>query len=482
MYKILIRPLEQNDSEISWKWRNDEEVWKYTGSRPNISVTPEIERDWINKVLNQTNSRRFAITVDDKYVGNIQLTNITSENAEYHIFIGDKDYWGKGIGFSATQQIIRFAKNVLKLKQVYLYVQKDNENAVKLYQRCGFVQVSNDIKMILDLNYTNPPQVSVFCMVYNHEPFLEQCLEGFLMQKCLFDFEIVIGEDCSKDKSREILLKYQSKFPGKFKLLLHNQNVGAVNNQNIVLSNCTGKYIALCEGDDYWTDPLKLQKQFDFLEENEEYGLVHSQLKYKFGNSKESIVSKTDRKKNKFEDLIKHNSIATLTTCIRQKLVMNYLEQVNPINKNWVAGDLPMWLWISLHSKIYFLDEVTSMYRVVAGSASNTKTSEKYLEFIKSRRSIKEYFINNYQPNDDLLQFVVEDFYKDAEFHVLKLRDKAIINEIGNYFYSKDKKIILAYYLIMMDKLFNYPLLYKFCFNVYRVYYRFIKKHKKYEQ
>lgn len=129
--------------------------------------------------------------------------------------------------------------------------------------------------MILDLNYTYQPKVSVFCMVYNHEPFLVQCLEGFLMQKCLFDFEIVVGEDCSNDKSREILLKYQSKFPGKFNLLLHNQNVGAFNNQNIVLSNCTGKYIAMCEGDDYWTDPLKLQKQVDFLEKNEEFVVVY---------------------------------------------------------------------------------------------------------------------------------------------------------------------------------------------------------------
>lgn len=371
MYKILIRPLEQNDSEISWKWRNDEEVWKYTGSRPNISVTPEIERDWINKVLNQTNSRRFAITVDDKYVGNIQLTNITSENAEYHIFIGDKDYWGKGIGFSATQQIIRFAKNVLKLKQVYLYVQKDNENAVKLYQRCGFVQVSNDIKMILDLNYTNPPQVSVFCMVYNHEPFLEQCLEGFLMQKCLFDFEIVIGEDCSKDKSREILLKYQSKFPGKFKLLLHNQNVGAVNNQNIVLSNCTGKYIALCEGDDYWTDPLKLQKQVDFLEENEDYSVCGTYCDV----LRDQIYEKRQFDKKitfSFFDVIVKNPIPTLTVCFRGNVIKNFENFLN-----YTIGDIPLLLALTENGhKGCKLPLNTAVYRY-HGHGANSGNSRK---------------------------------------------------------------------------------------------------------
>lgn len=121
------------------------------------------------------------------------------------------------------------------------------------------------------------------------------------------------------------------------------------------------------------------------------------------------------------------------------------------------------------------------MYRVLSGSGSNTNSSQKYLAYITSRRSIKEYFINKYQPNDDLIQFVVEDFYKDAEFHVLKLRDKAIINEMSNYFYSKKKKIVLAYFFIMMDKIISYPLLYQFWFNVYRVYFRFIKKHSKYE-
>lgn len=148
MYKILIRPLEQNDSEVSWKWRNDEEVWKYTGSRPNISVTPEIEREWINKVLNQTNSRRFAIIADGIYIGNIQLTNVTEIDAEYHIFIGDKKFWGKGIANLATQKILTFAVKELKLKCVYLFVNPNNSVAIKLYEKIGFKKVSNKIKMV----------------------------------------------------------------------------------------------------------------------------------------------------------------------------------------------------------------------------------------------------------------------------------------------------------------------------------------------
>jgi glycosyltransferase involved in cell wall biosynthesis len=328
------------------------------------------------------------------------------------------------------------------------------------------------------------PLVSVVTITYGHENFIAQAINGVLMQECDFEVELIIANDCSPDKTDEVIKEIIKNHPKASwnKYIKHEKNIGMMPNFIFALKEAQGKYIALCEGDDYWIDPYKLQKQVDFLEANEEYGLVHTQLEYKFGNSKESIVSKTARRKNKFEDLIKHNSIATLTTCIRKKLVLNYFEQVDPINKNWVAGDLPMWLWISLYSKIYFLDEVTSMYRVVAGSVSNTLTSEKYFEFIKSRRSIKEYFINNYQPNEDLLQFVAEDFYKDAEYHVLKLRDKQVINEIGNYFYSKKKKMFLTLYFVMMEKIFNYKLLYQFWFNVYRVYYKFIKKHYKYEQ
>jgi RimJ/RimL family protein N-acetyltransferase len=120
MYKILIRPLDESDALISWKWRNDPEVWKYTGNRPDVEITEKIEVEWINKVLSESTSRRFSITIDDLYVGNVQLTNITDFDAEYHIFIGNKNYWGKGVSRLATNQILYYAKEVLGLKSIYL--------------------------------------------------------------------------------------------------------------------------------------------------------------------------------------------------------------------------------------------------------------------------------------------------------------------------------------------------------------------------
>lgn len=109
------------------------------------------------------------------------------------------------------------------------------------------------------------PLVSVFVMVYNHEKYISDTLNGILMQLVDFDYEIVVGDDCSSDYSRDILLSYTKKYPKKFNLLFQEMNIGAANNQKSILSACTGKYIAFCEGDDYWIDPLKLQKQVDIF-------------------------------------------------------------------------------------------------------------------------------------------------------------------------------------------------------------------------
>ncbi len=127
--------------------------------------------------------------------------------------------------------------------------------------------------------------VSVFMITYNHEKFIAEALDSILMQKTDFDFDIVIGEDCSTDATRRIVLEYSRKYPDKIKLLLHNANIGFISNLMYVLEACTGKYVAMCEGDDYWTDPFKLQKQVDFLEANKEYILAtHGYRIVKDGN------------------------------------------------------------------------------------------------------------------------------------------------------------------------------------------------------
>ena len=118
------------------------------------------------------------------------------------------------------------------------------------------------------------PVVSVNMITYNHEPYIRQAIEGVMMQKTDFEFELVIGEDCSQDKTREICFEYQKKYPDKIRVLWWHENVSKIGgNSRRVYAHCRGEFIALCEGDDYWIDPQKLQKQVDVMRANPNVGL-----------------------------------------------------------------------------------------------------------------------------------------------------------------------------------------------------------------
>ncbi|ANT64609.1 Putative glycosyltransferase EpsE [Prosthecochloris sp. CIB 2401] len=118
------------------------------------------------------------------------------------------------------------------------------------------------------------PLVSIRTSTYQHVKYIGQCIEGVLMQKTNFPIEYIIGEDYSTDGTREIVLEYARKYPHVIRVITADYNVGAKANGRRCENAIRGKYVALCEGDDYWTDPYKLQKQVDSLEENPEYGMV----------------------------------------------------------------------------------------------------------------------------------------------------------------------------------------------------------------
>ena len=115
--------------------------------------------------------------------------------------------------------------------------------------------------------------VSACIITYNQDLYIRECLEGAINQNINFDYEIVIGDDCSNDETSRICEEFALAYPSIIKYTKRSKNLGMIGNWTKTISDCTGKYIALCEGDDYWTDPLKLQKQVDFLEANAEYGI-----------------------------------------------------------------------------------------------------------------------------------------------------------------------------------------------------------------
>lgn len=133
--------------------------------------------------------------------------------------------------------------------------------------------------------------VSVACITYNHAPYIRQCLEGFLMQKTNFPIEIIVHDDASTDGTDDIIREYALKYPELFKVILQeeNQYSKGVDVLSLVFERSAGKYIALCEGDDYWTDPLKLQKQVDFLENNPDYVMCSHNYSFLFMNEMKRV-------------------------------------------------------------------------------------------------------------------------------------------------------------------------------------------------
>ncbi len=213
--------------------------------------------------------------------------------------------------------------------------------------------------------------VSVLMITYNHEKYITQAIDSVLKQKTNFEFEIVIGEDCSTDRTREIILEYKSRHSDKIKLLLQETNKGAIQNFIDTFRLCNGEYIAFLEGDDYWIDPYKLQKQVDFLEANPDYGLVHTNV----------IVVDNENKVIYFSDetkpdgdvfyylLTKRAFIVTCSVCARGDLVREIANRAITEKLTFVF-DYWLWLHIAMRSKVHYLKEATSAYRSHPGGIS----------------------------------------------------------------------------------------------------------------
>ncbi len=150
---IYLRKLELKDAEVSYKWRNDEIVWRQTGSKPDRYITLEIEMNWLAEALKRKNELRYAICLikNDQYIGNVQLTDIDKEKkkAQFHIFIGERNYWGKGIGYEATSKFIKMIFEHGDIEHIYLKVKKSNLAALKIYKSVGFNIITSDGENLL---------------------------------------------------------------------------------------------------------------------------------------------------------------------------------------------------------------------------------------------------------------------------------------------------------------------------------------------
>jgi glycosyltransferase involved in cell wall biosynthesis len=251
---------------------------------------------------------------------------------------------------------------------------------------------------------TNDPLVSICCITYNHEKYIQQCLEGFLIQKTTFLFEILIHDDASTDRTADIIREYETKYPDIIKPIYQTENqyskgviVSAVYNW----PRAKGKYIALCEGDDYWIDSYKLQKQVDFMEANPEYGLVYTDYYSLLGNNFRKNSEIGSRKEhfeiNAAPHIISDNiqRIGTATALLRKDLLMEICEKHGDDFYSG-PGDNVVWFHSARLSKIKYLDVVTSVYRKAKGGATGTGDFTKRYCFLKKVYSQKKHLAEKY--------------------------------------------------------------------------------------
>lgn len=154
--QVYLRPLTISDAKTSYKWRNDAALWIFTKFKTEIPITFQVEKDWLQAKIKLEDEKRFAICIkkNKQYIGNIQLLKINSDSPEFHLFIGEKTFWGKGIGYTATIILLQYAYFNLNLSKIFLEVHQDNLSAYSIYKKVGFKTISNDnnfIKMKIDL-------------------------------------------------------------------------------------------------------------------------------------------------------------------------------------------------------------------------------------------------------------------------------------------------------------------------------------------
>jgi glycosyltransferase involved in cell wall biosynthesis len=281
------------------------------------------------------------------------------------------------------------------------------------------------------------PCLSICIQTYEHVSFIRQCLEGLLLQKTTFPFEILLGDDGSTDGTRELCIAYAEKYPNKIRLFLHHRennikvNGSPTGRFNFLynLYNARGKYIALCEGDDYWTDPLKLQKQVDFLERQSDYiGCFHYTQTIK-ENGELGRVFGLHSNKIDFVALDTFSSLALFHT---SSLVFLRSAFIIPV---WftkvVSGDMALFSIIAAKGKLRCLPEIMSVYRKHKGGITNSP-----------------YVLNNYHTQRIRLIHYLN------EFHNYKYQKAAnvIIKGHRKYINPKSKKIGLFHKIIQKAK------------------------------
>ena len=260
-----------------------------------------------------------------------------------------------------------------------------------------------------------PIGVSILCLAYNHEQFIADAIDGFLMQKTSFPFEIIIHEDASTDGTANIIRTYEEKYPGIIKPIYQTENQyskGININTEFMLPLAKGKYVALCDGDDYWTDPLKLQKQYDALESHPDCLMcLHKVLDYNAlaeEKQKKKYLPKLNLQSgvvssDTFFDIVGNgdffNEVCYFFNAEAYKEYQSSYPKFAQLYMKNKTDDMPMLLYFGNKANVYYISDKMAVYRRFnVGSWSSSQTK-------KSKEQMAAFFKNSVEAIDEFHKF-----------------------------------------------------------------------------
>lgn len=238
---------------------------------------------------------------------------------------------------------------------------------------------ADDLVEVSDKNLLpQVPVVSVLMITYNHGPYLAEAIEGVVNQVCSFPFELIIGEDSSTDNTREVALAYQKRYPHLIRVVHSARNVGMSANSLRIFRRAKGKYVAYCEGDDFWCDQEKLAKQVTLMEYSPEIGIVHTdwtranfvqgKWKYDLHRSVHSRVAKKYLEGNLYNNWHFPKILRTCTNLLRKEIMSAWYES-GLLDMKYPFGDAVLSSWVTSRYKVGYIPAVTAVYRVSPNSA-----------------------------------------------------------------------------------------------------------------
>lgn len=280
----------------------------------------------------------------------------------------------------------------------------------------------------------NKPLVTITCVAYNEAKYIRRTLDGFVMQKTNFPFVALVHDDVSTDNTAEIIMEYAEKYPDIIVPIIEKENLftqkklESTMNQHIAKTGC--KYVAICEGDDWWIDPYKLQKQFDYMESHPNCVMCYTNCHFYFESNnsmdKSGIINNVHRADSFSKQMIHELYLAPMTWLVKRELHGSY--------DDYTDNHFAMSLDLYQHGEIYFMPEVTAVYCVRGGTVANQGDPKKVWRYLKGIHNTKLEYLEKYDATNKLRQSVFIKDYMQFLPDALEANDESFVKECQQYF------------------------------------------------